>query len=65
MSKVKMVLHHDDPPCTARLVNGFCLLCNLTPDMQSTCFYFYCPSCDVPLKHLQCPKCRKTFESPV
>ncbi|MDO8571687.1 MAG: hypothetical protein Q7R79_03330, partial [bacterium] len=50
--EAKMILHHDDPPCTARLHNGFCRECNFIPDMQSTCFYFYCPTCDIPLKNL-------------
>lgn len=66
--KAKMVLHHDDPPCTARLITRkggrWCPKCKLHPDMQSICFYFYCPSCDVPLKNLGCPRCGKTFERP-
>jgi len=60
--KVKKVLHHDDPPCRARLVNGYCPKCNFTPDMQSICFWFYCPVCDIPLEKLKCPRCKKTFE---
>lgn len=63
-TKAKMVLHHDDPPCTARLDNGFCTKCDLTPDMQSTCFYFYCSSCDIRLKKLKCPQCGQVFKSP-
>lgn len=63
MKKAKLVLHHDDPPCYERLDNnGFCVKCILTPDMQSTCFYFYCPACDCPLQKLKCPKCKQTFE---
>ncbi len=62
--KAKTVLHHDDPPCTARLDNGFCRECGLTPDTQSICFYFYCPSCDCPLANLKCPKCKRTFKRP-
>ncbi len=66
MAKAKLVLHHDDPPCQARLdENGYCRECGLTPDMQSTCFHFYCPSCDRPLKKLRCPACGQTFERPV
>lgn len=63
-TKAKMVLHHDDPPCTARLDNGFCAKCKLTPDMQSTCLYFYCPHCDIRLKKLKCPQCGQVFKSP-
>ena len=37
--KADMVLHHNDPPCTARLENGFCPECKFVPDMQNTCFY--------------------------
>ncbi len=65
MMKAKMVLHHDDPPCTARLSNGFCIACGFPPDMQSICFYFYCPTCDVPLKNLKCPTCDQIFERPI
>lgn len=65
VQKAKMVLHHDDPPCDARLVgNGFCLECELFPDMQSTCLIAYCPSCDCPLKNMKCPKCNQTFVMP-
>ena len=63
--KAKMVLHHDDPPCAARLDEyGVCPKCTLCPDMQSTCLYSYCPSCDIRLENLQCAKCGKTFERP-
>ncbi|MBI4119817.1 MAG: hypothetical protein HY456_03165 [Parcubacteria group bacterium] len=58
----EMVLHHDDPPCTERLDNGFCRKCGFVPDMQSTCFYFYCPACKIRLTDMRCPKCKKTFE---
>ncbi len=61
LSPAKLVLHHDDPPCEARLVDGRCLKCDLIPDMQSTSLYRYCPDCDVPLKNMQCPKCRNIF----
>ena len=64
MLKAKMVLHHDDPPCAARLNNGYCTECKFVPDMQSTCLYFYCPSCDCHLKNLKCPRCGQTFEKP-
>lgn len=64
MVGAKMVLHHDDPPCRARLYNGFCYECNLVPDMQSTCFLFFCPSCDCHLKNFKCPKCGQIFERP-
>ena len=60
----KMVAHHDDPPCTARLNDkGDCPECNCHPDMQSKCLWPYCPSCDCPLKELKCPGCGQTFES--
>ncbi|HXK36931.1 MAG TPA: hypothetical protein VJ553_05100 [Candidatus Paceibacterota bacterium] len=63
--KAKMVLHHDDPPCGARLEpTGRCGLCNLFPDMQSTALWPYCPACDVPLKGMRCPECRHAFEKP-
>jgi len=64
MAKAKLVLHHDDPPCEVRLEDGFCPECKFTPDMQSTCFHFYCPTCDCPLDKLKCPKCGQTFERP-
>jgi hypothetical protein len=60
--QAKWVLHHDDPPCTARLIDGFCPECKRFPDMQSTCFYFYCPNCDIRLKEMECPKCKQTFK---
>lgn len=63
--KAKMVLHHDDPPCTERLDNdGYCAKCKFIPDMQSKCFYFYCPTCDVMLENLKCKNCGYTFENP-
>lgn len=66
--KAKMVLHHDDPPCTARLStkNGgrWCPKCELHPNMQSTLFYFYCPFCDMSLKNLKCSNCKQVFEHP-
>jgi hypothetical protein len=65
----KLVLHHDDPPCNARLnADDFCPVCKIYPDMQSTCFMVYCYWCDVPLKKivsenkLQCPKCKQKSE---
>ena len=65
MPKARMVLHHDDPPCTTRLdEDGICPKCTLCPDMQSTCLYSYCPSCDIRLENLRCAKCGKTFERP-
>ena len=48
--KAKLVLHHDDFPCEACLVKGYCTECKLTPAKQSTYFWYYCPDCDVPLK---------------
>jgi len=60
--RAKLVLHHDDPPCVARLSDGYCNECRYVPDMQSTCLYSYCPSCDVPLKKMKCPKCGETLE---
>ena len=35
---MSLVLCHDDGGCTAPLVDGFCSVCGLSPDMQSTCF---------------------------
>jgi hypothetical protein len=64
IKEAKMFLHHADPPCTTRLNHGFCSECNLVPDMQSTCFYFYCPSCDCQLKNMKCPKCKLSFKRP-
>jgi len=65
MTKAKLVLHHDDPPCAERLErSGRCPACHLHPDMQSTCFHFYCPSCDRPLDKMKCPGCGQTFERP-
>jgi len=57
------VLHHDDPPCTAKLENGYCPKCKFVPDMQSICFYYYCPDCRVELnnKSMECPQCHQTF----
>jgi len=62
--KAKLVLHHDDPPCEARLEDGRCPECRYVPDMQSTCFRFYCPKCDRLLKKLKCPGCGQSFERP-
>jgi len=60
--KAKLVLHHDDPPCDTRLLeDGTCPRCGYNPDMQSTCFYYYCPDCDVKLKKMDCPICKKEF----
>jgi len=63
--EAKLVAHHDDPPCTVRLVNDSCPKCNVTPDLQSVALYLYCPLCDLPLKDsLECPKCGQTFKRP-
>jgi hypothetical protein len=59
--KAKVVLYHDDPPCTARLVNGFCPECKFIPDMQSLSGKYHCPKCDTPLENMTCPSCKKTF----
>jgi len=65
MIKAKMVLHHDDPPCTARLdENGYCPKCNLTPDIQNTRLYPYCPTCNLSLKEMKCPNCKWMFRNP-
>jgi len=65
IEEAKWVGHHDDPPCTARLINGSCPVCDITPDMQSTTLYLYCPSCDLLLKDdLKCPKCGQIFKRP-
>ncbi|MBI3045934.1 MAG: hypothetical protein HYY86_00095 [Candidatus Harrisonbacteria bacterium] len=67
-SKAKWVQHHDDRPCTARLTTQdggrWCPKCKLHPDMQSTCLYPYCPSCDRSLKNMKCPKCGQIFQRP-
>ena len=41
IKEAKMVMHHDDPPCTARLFlgTGLCPKSNLVPDMQSLCLW--------------------------
>ena len=63
--KAKLVLHHDDPPCTARLdANGNCPECGVHPYMQSTAFHYYCTICRVPLKNMTCIVCRTAFEKP-
>ncbi len=63
MRKSLWGLHHDDPPCFAKLVNGYCLVCKYPPDMQSTAFHRYCPDCKVELdgKTMKCPNCDQTF----
>jgi len=67
-SEAKIVLHHDDLPCTARLRKkdggNWCPKCKLHPDMQSLCRYPYCLSCNCPLKNMKCPKCRQIFKRP-
>ena len=60
--KAKLVLHHDDFPCTERLIDHYCPVCAFHPDMQSTCFYSYCPTCDKPLKNMVCPTCHQKCE---
>ncbi len=62
--KAKMVLHHDDPPCEAKLFHGYCQECNITPDTQSTALYPYCTKCDCKLADLKCPQCNKVFLNP-
>ena len=58
----KKALHHDDPPCEAKLdERGDCPVCKLHPDMQSTAFHFCCPDCDVPLLRMRCPDCGTKF----
>lgn len=65
METAKKILYHDDPPCQARLdENGDCPDCKTHPDMQSLAIWHYCPTCDLPLKKLCCPKCKKAFEKP-
>ena len=63
MKKAKLVAYHDDPPCTARLIDGRCDRCNLIPDMQSICLYAYCPKCDCFLTKRRCPECKQSFKS--
>jgi hypothetical protein len=61
--KPKYILHHDDPPCNARLTpRGDCKECGLHPDMQSTSLWPYCPNCDTPLKNMTCPRCNRTYK---
>ncbi len=65
MREAIWILHHDDPPCEARLFKCFCVECNVHPDMQSRRLYLYCPDCDVPLgSGLQCPECSEYFKKP-
>jgi hypothetical protein len=60
--KAIYVLHHDDPPCTEKLFDGWCPKCEIIPDMQSTCLWPYCPKCMKPLVKMQCPECKEVFE---
>ena len=60
--KPERVFHHNDPPCTARLINGFCSECRYVPDTQSICFYFYCPGCKMRLEEMKCPTCKRVFK---
>ena len=61
--KAKWILHHDDPPCEARLESdGFCKVCGFHPDTQSKCLYPYCSKCNVKLINLKCPKCGQEYE---
>ncbi|MDO8496816.1 MAG: hypothetical protein Q7S43_05195 [bacterium] len=62
--KAEFVVFHDDPPCTARLVNGSCPECKFTPDMQSLSGQYHCPNCHVELQRMICPRCLKKFEKP-
>jgi len=56
--KAVLVEHHDDPSCEEKLnPDGSCPKCKLVPDMQTTCFYCYCPNCDVKLKNMICHNC--------
>lgn len=58
--QAKLVMHHDDPPCEERLdANGDCQKCKVHPDTQSVSYYCYCPNCDVKLKNMICPVCKK------
>ena len=62
--RAKWVLHHDDPPCTARLEGRYCPECRVVANMQSTELYCYCPDCDFELKKMKCPVCKHKFEKP-
>lgn len=64
--RAKKVMHHDDPPCNARLgLDGFCSHCHIIPDMQSLQLWAYCPDCDIPLgSEFKCSKCGKMFANP-
>lgn len=59
------VVHHDDPPCEARLTRrGYCEACKLYPDTQSKQLWYYCPDCDVPLREMSCPDCGTAYDKP-
>jgi len=61
--EAKLVMHHDDPPCEARLDSNYCCPeCGFPPDMRCMALYFYCPTCDMKLKDMKCPICKQTFE---
>jgi hypothetical protein len=63
MEKSKLIKHHDENDCDAHLdAEGYCPKCKIHPDTQSTCFYHYCPECDIKLKNFKCPKCNKNFK---
>ena len=61
--KAKFVTFHDDDDddCGARLSDGFCSVCQFSPDMQSLSGAYFCPTCDVELVSLKCPTCNQTF----
>lgn len=63
--EAKLVFHHDDPPCEARLtLTGMCPDCRFNPDMQSLAIWYYCPLCDIKLKNMTCPVCKQAYERP-
>lgn len=64
-------LAHDDSPCNAGVLlvnkNGgrWCPVCEIHPDMQSTCLVACCPRDGVKLVNMVCPICYKKFFRPL
>jgi hypothetical protein len=68
--RAAFVLTHDDGACQPGVYNTplitkdggrYCPVCKIHPDMQSTCFVYYCPNDMIPLKGDTCPKCKNKF----
>src|SRR3989338_3641524 len=62
--KAQLVFHHDDPPCSVRLIDGRCPECKFVPDMQSLAIHYYCPKCNVKLQRMIYSQCLIKFERP-